>query len=97
MSFQAYGFGKGFSSESSPRDGDVISGRNIEKRKKNRRGKGKEINKRFSILLVNLRGYRSKEYSLKKTLRKVKPSMILMNETQLRGSMKVSLEPTYIS
>ena len=61
MSFQAYGFGKGFSPESSSRKGDVISGDKIEKGRKNRRGKGKEINKIFSILLVNLRGYRSKE------------------------------------
>ena len=51
----------------------------------------------FSILLVNLRGYRSKEYSLKKTLKKWKPSMVIMNETQLRGNMKVSLEPSYMS
>ena len=44
-----------------------------------------------------MRGYRSKEYSLKKTLKKIKPSMIAMNETQLRGRMKISLEPSYMS
>ena len=126
MSFQAYGWGEGFSPESSSRNGDVIHADNtententkksiknlntkkkykiqninkekVEQERKHKRGKGKDNNKRFSILLVNLRGYRSKEYSLKKALKKIKPSMILMNEIQLRGSMKVSLEPSYIS
>ena len=109
MSVQAYGRGERFSPESSPRNGDIIPTENTEntkkivkyitqtKVKKHRRGKGKENNNSFSILLVNLRGYRSKEYSLKKAVRKTKPSMILMNETQLRGSMKVSMEPAYIT
>ena len=52
-----------------------------EKKRKKRRGKGKD-KRSFSILLVNLRGYRSKEYSLKKALKKVKPSMVNLNETQ---------------
>ena len=68
-----------------------------EKRRKRRRGKGNNDNKTFTILLVNMRGYKSKEYSLKKALKKVKPSMVTMNETLLRGNMKVSLEPSYIS
>ena len=46
-------------------------------------------------MLVNLRGYRSKEYSLNKVLKKLKPSMLAINETQLRGNMKISLEPSY--
>ena len=48
-------------------------------------------------MLINLRGYRSKEYSLKKALQKIKPSLVAMNETQLYGKMKVSLEPGYTS
>ena len=67
------------------------------KGRKRRRGKGNSKKKTFSILLVNLRGYRSKEYLLKKTLIKVKPSMVAMNETLLRGKIKTSLEPSYIS
>ena len=66
--------------------------------KKTYRGKGK-TNKRdsiFTVLLSNLRGYKSKEYSLKKIIKKVKPSVIILNETQLIGNMKVSLKP-YIS
>ena len=66
-----------------------------EKKRKKRRGKGKNSIDVFSILLVNLRGYRSKEYSLKKSLKKLKPSMVLMNETLIRGNMKISLEPSY--
>ena len=66
-----------------------------EKKRKNRRGKGKNSINVFSILLVNLRGYRSKEYSLKKSLKKLKPSMVLMNETLMRGNMKITLEPSY--
>ena len=59
------------------------------------RGKGK-TNRRdstFTVLLSNIRGYKSKEHSLKKIIKKVKPSMILLNETQLIGNMKVSLKP----
>ena len=63
------------------------------------RGKGK-LNRRdstFSVMLSNLRGYKSKECSLKKILKKVKPSVILLVETQLVGNMKVSLNPGYTS
>ena len=66
-------------------------------RRKKKRGKEKGRNSLFSILLVNLRGYRSKEYSLKKALKKLKASMVILNETQLRGNMKICLEPSYIS
>ena len=45
-------------------------------------------------MLINLRGLRSKEVSLKKILRKEKPSTLLLNETLLVGNMKVSL-PAY--
>ena len=58
------------------------------------RGKGKKHkDTKFTILLTNLRGYKSKEHSFKKIVKKVKPSMILMNETQMLGKMKVSLKP----
>ena len=43
------------------------------------RGKGK-LNRRnsaFSVMLPNIRGYKCKEHSLKKILKKVKPSMKL--------------------
>ena len=63
------------------------------------RGKGK-VNRRdslFSIYLYNIRGYKNKAYSLKKILKKVKPSIALINETQLVGNMKVSLDPAYSS
>ena len=65
------------------------------KYKKHYRGKGK-INKRdstFTVLLSNLRGYKGKEYSLRKIIKKVKPSMVLLNETQLVGNMKVTITP----
>ena len=42
--------------------------------------------------MLNIRGFRSKEISLKKTLKKTKPSMIIMNEIQLSGNMKVKLD-----
>ena len=62
------------------------------------RGKGGRIRKEnvFSILLINLRGFKSKETSLKKIVTEKSPSMILMNETLLVGSMKVSV-PDYTS
>ena len=47
-------------------------------------------------MLVNLRGYRSKETSLKKILTKVRPSMIAMTKTLLSGNRKVALPP-YVS
>ena len=43
------------------------------------------------MLLTNLREYKSKEHSLKKIVKKVKPSMVMMNETLMLGEMKVSL------
>ena len=47
-------------------------------------------------MLTNLRGYRSKEYSLKKIIKKLKPAVVVMNETNLTGNMKVNLVP-YVS
>ena len=47
----------------------------------------------FTIMLVNLRGYRSKETSLKNILKKVRPSLCALNETLLSGNIKVSLPP----
>ena len=40
-----------------------------------------------------MRGYKTKELSLKKILRKVKPSMILFNETLLTGKANIKLTP----
>ena len=58
------------------------------------RGRGKKTrDTKFTVLLTNLRGYKSKEHSLKKIVKKVKPSMVLMNETQMLGKMKVSPTP----
>ena len=64
-------------------------------RKKPYRGKGKSNRKdnTFSILFVNMRGLKSKELSLKKILRKMKPSAVTINETLLKGNMKVSIHP----
>ena len=57
------------------------------------RGRGKANAKRgfFSVLLVNLRGFRSKKFALEKELKRIKTSMVLMNETQLSGNAKVKL------
>ena len=41
----------------------------------------------------DLRGYRSKKHSLKKIMKKLKPDIIVMNETQMRGRMTVDLKP----
>ena len=65
------------------------------KRKAGYRGRGK-INRRdntFSVLLVNMRGYKSKKRSLVNTIKKVKPSCVTINETLLAGRSKVSLPP----
>ena len=43
-----------------------------------------------------MRGYRSKEHSLKKIIKKLKPAVVVINESQLVGNMEVSLSP-YIS
>ena len=47
----------------------------------------------FSLLLINTRGLKSKEYSLRKLLRKKKPSMVAINETQLTGKESVNIKP----
>ena len=63
-------------------------------RKKPYRGKGKSNRKdnTFSILFVNMRGLKSKELSLKKIWRKMKPSAVTINETLMKGNMKVSTQ-----
>ena len=43
-------------------------------------------------MLSNLRGYKSKENSLKKIVKKKRPSILLLNETQLLGKMEVNLK-----
>ena len=43
-------------------------------------------------MLTNLRGFRSKKTSLKNLVRREKPAIILMNETQLVGKMRVKLD-----
>ena len=43
--------------------------------------------------MVNMRGFKSKETSLKKMIKKVKPSAVVMNETLLSGRAKVSVSP----
>ena len=74
MPVQAYQQGGGFYPEYPQEDRNVkklnTNREGEEKRSKKRRGKGKSRTSSFSILLVNLRGYRSKEYSLKKALKK---------------------------
>ena len=44
-------------------------------------------------MLVNMRGFKSKEALLRKMLKKVSPSIVLMNETLLSGRAKVSVSP----
>ena len=65
----------------------------LNKSKYRGRGNKNQRNKIFSIFLTNLRGFQSKEYSLWRIINKIKPSMILMNETQLTGRMKANLNP----
>ena len=64
-----------------------------EKHKKLYRGKGGRKKKDFSVLLMNLRGFKSKKMSVEKILRKEKPQVIVLNETHLTGKMKLVLEP----
>ena len=47
----------------------------------------------FSIFLANVRGLRSKKGSLEKIIKKTKPSVVLLNETQLAGRMKCEILP----
>ena len=66
------------------------------KPRKKYRGRGKKTQRKldeFSVMLVNLRGFRSKRQSLKKIISIEKPSMVAINESQLTGRMKVSLKP----
>ena len=64
-----------------------------EKGKYSGRGKFNRENRTFSILLANIQGYKSKDVSVKKLIKKVKPSMVLLNKTLLVGNTKVSITP----
>ena len=71
-----------------PKEGPCLSTR------KKYRGKGRsKKNRAFSVLLTNMRGFQSKQSSLQRVIKKVKPSMIAINETQLVGRRKVDLNP----
>ena len=66
------------------------------KPRKSYRGRGRKTQRKldeFSVMLVNLRGFRSKRQSLKKIISTEKPSMVAINESQLTGRMQVSLKP----
>ena len=66
----------------------------IQNTKKKYRGRGIKNRKdtTFSIMLSNLRGFKSKKKSLTKILDTVQPNMLLMAETQLVGQMKIVLD-----
>ena len=68
-----------------------------EKSQRKYRGRGKKNSKNsiFTVFLTNLRGYRSKETSVNKIIRKLRPSVAVMNETQLIGNMKENI-PQYV-
>ena len=42
---------------------------------------------------MNVRGLKSKEYSVKKIIRKLKPAVVAINETQMKGKVEVDLKP----
>ena len=44
-------------------------------------------------MLVNIRGIKSKQVSLKKVMKREQASIVLINETLLTGNMKISLSP----
>ena len=46
----------------------------------------------MSILLMNVRGYKSKRDSVNEVVEKMKPTVVVLNETQLTGRMKVNIE-----
>jgi hypothetical protein len=81
----------GWKSDQNSKHPQVKSG--FDKSKYRGKGNKNQRNNTFSIFLTNLRGLKSKEYSLRKIIKKMKPSMILMNETQLTGRMKANLNP----
>ena len=71
------------------------------KKMKKYRGKGyKNYNKNhlnnLRILLLNIRGFKSKEVSLQNVTKLFHPSIIVLNETQLVGRENVKIE-NYIS
>ena len=78
-----------------PKTDNIVRGR---KKKVSYRGKGRKNMKEnvFTVLLSNLRGFKSKETSLRKIILEKSPSLVLMNETLLVGNMKVSI-PAYTS
>ena len=59
------------------------------KKDRHRKRKSEEL----SVLLMNIRGLKSKEYSLRKIIKRVKPGVIALNETQLKGRVNIDLKP----
>ena len=52
-------------------------------------------NSKLSILFSNIRGVESKKISLRRIVRKMKPSIVLLNETLLTGNKNLELDPYY--
>ena len=58
------------------------------------RGKGKSGKENtVKILLTNMRGFKSKKESLERILSEVKPSVVVINETLMKGNAKIDLPP----
>ena len=75
--------------------GQLQSNNNSKRRKKHRGGAGvkKSADETFSIFFQNIRGHNSKEYSLRKLMKRIKPSVVALNETQLAGNAKINITP----
>ena len=75
--------------------GQLQSNNNSKRRKKHRGGAGvkKSADETFSIFFQNIRGLNSKAYSLRKLMKRIKPSVVALNETQLAGNAKINITP----
>ena len=77
--------------------GDLSSNDQSHKRIGKHRGgvnkKRTQVVDSFTIFFQNIRGIKSKEYSLKKLIKRIKPDVVALNETQLCGSTKVDIKP----
>ena len=63
-------------------------------RKRSYRGKGRRNRKRktFTLLLSNLRGFKSKQVSLDKVIQNLSPTVLMYNETLMYGNNKVETD-----
>ena len=84
--------------EAEPRENLELDNKTYKKRKPGRRAKGNNDKEKVDIKIIhsNVDGYTSKKESINEIVEKEKPDIMTLNDTNLKGKLKVKI-PNYFS